>query len=176
MPTVSDRLSYEKWVEEGVAEYDDGVRAEVERLLAKHAERSYIEGDQLDALAAICGVDEESFAAHAASDGAAPTTRKHPNGGPMTLRIGYIGLGALGRHLAGSLLSAGFPLTVYDVDASCSIDLGRAGAACADSIAETARASDTVITCLPSPEAVASVVAGRAASSRRWPPAAPGST
>ena len=77
----------------------------------------------------------------------------------MTLRIGYIGLGALGRHLAGSLLSAGFPLTVYDVDASCSVELGKAGATCAESIAETARASDTIITCLPSPEAVASVVA-----------------
>ena len=77
----------------------------------------------------------------------------------MTLRIGYIGLGALGRHLAGSLLRAGFPLTVYDVDASCSVDLGKAGATCAASIAETARASDTIITCLPSPEAVASVVA-----------------
>jgi 3-hydroxyisobutyrate dehydrogenase len=77
----------------------------------------------------------------------------------MTLRIGYIGLGALGRHLAGSLLRAGFPLTVFDVDASCSVDLGRAGATCAGSIAETARASDTIITCLPSPEAVASVVA-----------------
>ena len=77
----------------------------------------------------------------------------------MTLRIGYIGLGALGRHLAGSLLAAGFPLTVYDVDASCAVELGQAGATCAGSIAETARASDTIITCLPSPEAVASVVA-----------------
>ena len=76
----------------------------------------------------------------------------------MTLKIGYIGLGALGRHLAGSLLRAGFPLTVYDVDASCSVDLGKAGATCAASIADTARASDTIITCLPSPEAVASVV------------------
>ena len=76
----------------------------------------------------------------------------------MTLRIGYIGLGALGRHLAGSLLRAGFPLTVYDVDASCSVDLGRAGATCAGSIAETARASDTIITCLPSPAATAAEI------------------
>ncbi len=59
----------------------------------------------------------------------------------MTMKIGYIGLGSLGRHLAGSLLGAGFPLTVYDVDASCSVDLGKAGAMCADSIAETAAAS-----------------------------------
>ena len=78
----------------------------------------------------------------------------------MTLRIGYIGLGALGRHLAGSLLQAGFPLTVYDIDRTCAIDLERNGAVCADSVLEMARASDTVITCLPSPEAVNEVVAG----------------
>ena len=78
----------------------------------------------------------------------------------MTLRIGYIGLGALGRHLAGSLLRAGFPVTVYDIDRTCAIDLERDGAVCADTVLETAQASDTVITCLPSPEAVAEVVAG----------------
>ena len=82
----------------------------------------------------------------------------------MTLRIGYIGLGALGRHLAGSLLRAGFPLTVYDVDASCAVELGKGGATCAESIAETARASDTIITCLPSPEAVASATTEATAS------------
>jgi 3-hydroxyisobutyrate dehydrogenase len=78
----------------------------------------------------------------------------------MKQRIGYIGLGALGRHLAGSLLKAGFPLTVYDIDRTCADDLERDGAACADTVLEVARASDTVITCLPSPEAVDVVVAG----------------
>jgi len=76
------------------------------------------------------------------------------------MKIGYIGLGSLGRHLAGSLLRAGFPLTVYDIDRTCAVDLEKAGAVCADSVVETARASDTVITCLPSPEAVEAVVAG----------------
>ncbi len=78
----------------------------------------------------------------------------------MKQRIGYIGLGALGRHLAGSLLKAGFPLTVYDIDKTCAIDLERDGAVCADSIPEVAAASDTVITCLPSPEAVNAVITG----------------
>jgi 3-hydroxyisobutyrate dehydrogenase len=78
----------------------------------------------------------------------------------MTTRIGYIGLGALGRHLAGSLLKAGFPLTVYDLDRTCAIELEKNGALCADSILEMAQVSDTVITCLPSPEAVNEVVAG----------------
>ena len=36
----------------------------------------------------------------------------------MTMRYGYIGLGSLGGHFAGSLLRAGFPLTVHDLDAS----------------------------------------------------------
>ena len=78
----------------------------------------------------------------------------------MKQRIGYIGLGALGRHLAGSLLNAGFPLTVYDIDRTCAIDLEKHGAVCADSVLEVARASDTVITCLPSPEACDVVVGG----------------
>ncbi len=78
----------------------------------------------------------------------------------MTLRIGYIGLGALGRHLAGSLLGAGFPLTVYDIDRNCAMDLEKEGATCAGTVLELAQASDTVITCLPSPGAVNEVVAG----------------
>ena len=59
LPTVSNRHSYEKWVEEGVTE-NDVAEAEVERLLAKHAERSCLEADKIDELAAICGVDDES--------------------------------------------------------------------------------------------------------------------
>ncbi len=78
----------------------------------------------------------------------------------MTMRIGFIGLGCLGRHLAGSLLRAGFPVTVFDIDRSCSVELVAEGATCADSAEEAARASDAVITCLPSPEVVARVVAG----------------
>jgi 3-hydroxyisobutyrate dehydrogenase len=78
----------------------------------------------------------------------------------MTMKIGYIGLGCLGRHLAASLLRAGFPVTVYDIDKSCAVDLIEAGATCVDSAEETARVSDTVITCLPSPEIVTETVAG----------------
>ena len=160
MPTLSNRLSYEKWVEDGVTE-NDVACAQVERLLAAHADKApYLDGAQLDELAAICRVDDEALRRARRELTARRSHRRSTRTeDQMTLRIGYIGLGALGRHLAGSLLRAGFPLTVYDVDASCSVDLGKAGATCADSIAETARASDTIITCLPSPEAVASVVA-----------------
>ncbi len=78
----------------------------------------------------------------------------------MTPRIGYIGLGSLGRHLASSLLQAGFPVTVYDIHKDAAADLLAAGASWADSAAAVARASDTVITCLPSPEIVTATVTG----------------
>ena len=76
------------------------------------------------------------------------------------MHIGFVGLGALGRHLATSLVQAGFGVTVYDVNDAAVADLVEAGAARGASPADVARASDTVITCLPSPEIVAQVVTG----------------
>jgi 3-hydroxyisobutyrate dehydrogenase len=76
------------------------------------------------------------------------------------MRIGFIGLGSLGRHLATSLIGAGFPVTVHDVNTGAVDDLVAAGASAASSAADVARVSGTVITCLPSPEIVAEVVAG----------------
>jgi 3-hydroxyisobutyrate dehydrogenase len=73
--------------------------------------------------------------------------------------VGFIGLGNLGRHLAARLLEAGFPLTVHDLDATAAAGLVAAGARQADSARAVAEASDCVITCLPSPEAVRAVVA-----------------
>jgi trimethylamine--corrinoid protein Co-methyltransferase len=60
LPTVSNRVSYEKWAEDAETEHDVAC-AEVERLLAGRAARApYLAGDQLDELAAICRVDSES--------------------------------------------------------------------------------------------------------------------
>jgi 3-hydroxyisobutyrate dehydrogenase len=77
-------------------------------------------------------------------------------------RLGFVGLGNLGRHLAASLLRAGFPLTVHDRDEAAARPLLEAGAAWAASPAEVASASDTVLTCLPSPRAVSDVLTGAA--------------
>jgi 3-hydroxyisobutyrate dehydrogenase len=74
--------------------------------------------------------------------------------------LGFIGLGNLGRHLAASLLRAGFPLTVHDADETAARGLVAAGAAWASSPREVGEASDCVFTCLPSPRAVDAVVAG----------------
>jgi 3-hydroxyisobutyrate dehydrogenase len=74
--------------------------------------------------------------------------------------VGFIGLGNLGRQLAASLLRAGHPLTVHDLDRSTASELLDAGASWAGSPRETAAAASTVVTCLPSPAAVAAVVEG----------------
>jgi trimethylamine--corrinoid protein Co-methyltransferase len=60
LPTVSNRFSYEKWEEDGLTEMDVA-SAEVERLLARHAEKTCLAPDQIDELAAVCGVDEASL-------------------------------------------------------------------------------------------------------------------
>jgi len=58
-PSVSNRLSYDKWVEEGRTE-NDVANAEVERILAaRGAKTPYLADEQLDELAAICSMDAE---------------------------------------------------------------------------------------------------------------------
>ncbi|MGI8422182.1 MAG: NAD(P)-dependent oxidoreductase, partial [Gaiellaceae bacterium] len=78
------------------------------------------------------------------------------------MRLGFVGLGNLGKHLATSLLRAGFPLTVHDRDEAAAEALVAAGALWASSPREVAAASDSVVTCLPSPQAVADVLTGEA--------------
>ncbi len=76
------------------------------------------------------------------------------------MRYGYIGLGHLGRHLAASLLRAGFALTVHDRDRAAAESLIANGAAWADSPKALAARCDVVITCLPSPAVSEVVLAG----------------
>lgn len=75
-------------------------------------------------------------------------------------KLGFIGIGNLGMHLAGSLLRAGYALTIFDLNKAAAAALLLAGARWADSPAEVAKASDTVFTCLPSSKAVSAVVSG----------------
>jgi len=60
MPSVSTRLSYDKWVEEERSE-SDVARDQVARILAARADKKpYLSEEQLHELAVICQVDEES--------------------------------------------------------------------------------------------------------------------
>ena len=73
-------------------------------------------------------------------------------------RVGFIGLGNLGVHLAGSLLRAGHDVTVNDLNQSAAAELVTRGATWADSVYDLSKASEVVFTCLPSPAAVGHVV------------------
>ncbi len=76
------------------------------------------------------------------------------------MRVGYIGLGNLGVHLATSLQRNGFDLTVNDIRKESAKDLIAMGAKWADTPKELAANVDIVITCLPSPTVVKKVLLG----------------
>jgi 3-hydroxyisobutyrate dehydrogenase-like beta-hydroxyacid dehydrogenase len=62
------------------------------------------------------------------------------------LRVGFIGIGAMGSPMSQHLLEAGFPLTVYDKVPARTAAYRRRGVSVASSCADTARRSDVVIT------------------------------
>jgi len=74
------------------------------------------------------------------------------------MRVGYIGLGNLGVHLATSLQRNGFDLTVNDIRKESAKGLIEMGAKWADTPKELAENVDIVITCLPSPAVVKKVM------------------
>lgn len=76
------------------------------------------------------------------------------------VRVGYVGLGNLGVHLAASLLRSGHRIVVTDLNREAAAPLIAAGAIWADTAKELAAQCDVVFTCLPSPAAVNAVVAG----------------
>ncbi len=75
-------------------------------------------------------------------------------------RVGFIGLGNVGGKLAGSLARNGVDLVVSDLDDAKMGGLVQAGAQPAADLTHLASSCDIVITCLPSPTVVASVMEG----------------
>ena len=78
----------------------------------------------------------------------------------MAEQIGFIGLGVMGRPMAGHLLAAGHRLTVHNRSRAAVDELVAAGAQAGTSPADVARQSDIVITMLPDTPDVESVIAG----------------
>ena len=75
-------------------------------------------------------------------------------------RVGFVGLGIMGRPMARHLLDAGFPLTVHSRSPGPVDELVAAGAARGGSPAEVAAGSDLVITMLPDTPDVEQVLFG----------------
>jgi len=76
------------------------------------------------------------------------------------VRIGFIGIGSMGKPMSINLLRAGYELTVYDIREEAMGAPLQLGAKAAASPKEVARASDIVLTSLPTPESLEEVVLG----------------
>ncbi|WP_146589859.1 NAD(P)-dependent oxidoreductase [Puniceibacterium confluentis] len=79
--------------------------------------------------------------------------------GAQSMQVGFIGLGAVGAKLAGSLLRNGIALAVLDRDPAPVADFVARGASTAADPGAMMRACDVVITSLPSPAASETVLA-----------------
>jgi len=84
----------------------------------------------------------------------------------VSSRIGFIGLGVMGRPMARNLLNAGNKLAVYDISPAGVAELAAAGAAAGSSAKDVAERSDVIITMLPDGPDVEKAVLGRMACSK----------
>lgn len=78
----------------------------------------------------------------------------------MDKKIGFIGLGIMGRHMAAHLLDAGYEVTAYDIRAEAVKELAAKGATTAATCAEAAANADVVISMVPDSPDVEKVALG----------------
>jgi 3-hydroxyisobutyrate dehydrogenase len=83
------------------------------------------------------------------------------DGGSSRMKVGYIGLGHMGRGMARNLVRAGHEVTVFDLSSEAMDALVSAGATGASSVAELTKSVNVVFTSLPGPPQVEAVVLGK---------------
>jgi 3-hydroxyisobutyrate dehydrogenase len=76
------------------------------------------------------------------------------------MRIAFIGLGNMGRHMAANLQKAGHEIVVHDVRQEAAERHLANGAAWANSAAEAAQGAELILTSLPGPKQVEEVALG----------------
>ena len=76
------------------------------------------------------------------------------------MKVGFIGLGQMGRHMAASVMRGGRDLVAFDIRPEARDDEVLAGASWANSAREVAEESEIVITSLPAPPHVEAAVYG----------------
>lgn len=75
-------------------------------------------------------------------------------------KVGFVGLGIMGKPMVRNLLKAGFPVTVYDIVEDAVKTLAAEGATPAKSAKEVAEGQDMVITMVPNGPIVRSLLKG----------------
>lgn len=78
----------------------------------------------------------------------------------MDMKIGFIGLGIMGKPMSKNLLKAGYSLVVEDINREAVAEIASCGAQSASTAREVAEQSDIVITMLPNSPHVKAVVCG----------------
>lgn len=76
------------------------------------------------------------------------------------MKIGFIGLGIMGKPMCKNLISKGHKLVVYDIDSAAMEQMARAGATTAISPAQIAAQCEHIITMLPNSPHVKAAVCG----------------
>lgn len=79
----------------------------------------------------------------------------------MFIKIGFIGLGIMGKPMAKNLLKAGYSLVVYDIVKAAVDELTAAGAEQGSSPKDVAQKTDLIITMLPNSPHVKEAVLGK---------------
>lgn len=75
-------------------------------------------------------------------------------------KVGFIGLGIMGKPMAKNLIKAGYDLIVYDLVKDAVAEVAAAGAEAAQSISEITNQCDVIVTMLPNSPHVKEVVLG----------------
>jgi len=78
----------------------------------------------------------------------------------MTKSLGFVGLGQMGKPMAGRLLDRGYSLTVFDARAEALEPFAARGASIAVSARDVADREETVLVSLPTPPVVEAVTLG----------------
>lgn len=78
----------------------------------------------------------------------------------MAIKVGFIGLGAMGLPMASNLVRKGFDVVGFDMDKSKIETLAQLGARAGTSIADTVKEAEVVVTMLPATRHVETVVLG----------------
>ncbi|WP_372714124.1 NAD(P)-dependent oxidoreductase [Ilyobacter sp.] len=77
------------------------------------------------------------------------------------MKVGFIGLGVMGKSMAINILNSGHKLKVYDVIEESMIELKEKGAEIGDSTADTCEGCDVIMTSLPNSKIVEEVILGK---------------
>ena len=77
------------------------------------------------------------------------------------MKIGFVGVGIMGKPMAKNLLKAGYELVVYDIVAAPMEEVVKAGAKAGSSPKDVAAQGDVIITMLPNSPHVKEAVLGK---------------